>query len=112
MLYNFLKIKWSHLLTLTITNDKLTDDNELLCNDFKIKKFVKKSIKLHIGMAIFARPTGTRPGPTLMDRVLPNPIRNRVRYGFFKKKKPKRVQVLSKNLKPDLKLGSDITRLP
>ena len=40
-------------------------------------------------MAIFARPTGTRPGPTLMDRVLPNPIRNRVRYGFFFKKKTK-----------------------
>ena len=38
MLYKFLKIKWSHLLTLTITNDKLTVDNELLCNDFKIKK--------------------------------------------------------------------------
>ena len=40
-------------------------------------------------MAIFARPTGTRPGPTLMDRVLPNPIRNRVRYGFFFLKKTK-----------------------
>ena len=40
-----------------------------------------------LGMAIFARPVGTRPGPTLMDRVLPSPIRNRVGYGF-KKKKP------------------------
>ena len=40
-------------------------------------------------MAIFARPASTRPGPTLMDRVLPSPIRNMVRYGFFKKKKTK-----------------------
>ena len=48
-----------------------------------------------IEMAIFARPVGTRPGPTLMDRVLPSPIRNRVGYGF-KKKNPKWVRVLSK----------------
>ena len=46
MLYKFLKIKWSHLLTLTITNDKLTVDNELLCNDFKIKKIHKENYKI------------------------------------------------------------------
>ena len=34
----------------------------------------------------------TRPGPTLMGRILPDPIKNRVEYGF-KKKNPKRVQV-------------------
>ena len=38
-------------------------------------------------MAIFARPADTRPGPTLMGRVLPGPIKNRVGYGFKKKKK-------------------------
>ena len=37
-------------------------------------------------MAIFARPVDTRPGPTLMGRVLPGPIRNRVGYEFLKKK--------------------------
>ena len=36
-------------------------------------------------MAIFARPAGTWPGPTLMGWVLPGPIRNRVGYGFKKK---------------------------
>ena len=40
-----------------------------------------------LGMTIFARPADTRPGPTLMGRVLPGPIKNRVGYGF-KKKKP------------------------
>ena len=42
---------------------------------------------LGLGMAIFALPADTRPGPTLMGRVLPGPIKNRVGYGF-KKKKP------------------------
>ena len=48
--------------------------------------------------AIFARPAGTRPGPTLMGRILPSPIRNRVGYGFKKKPEadPGRVWVLSK----------------
>ena len=52
--------------------------------------------KIQLGMAIFAWPAGTRPNPTLMGRVLPGPIRNRVGYGFKKKKNPKRVRVLSK----------------
>ena len=39
-------------------------------------------------MAIFARFAGTRPDPTLMGRILPGLIRNRVGYGFLKKKKP------------------------
>ena len=50
-------------------------------------------------MAIFARPAGTRSGPTLIGRILPGPIRNRVGYGFLKKKPeagPVRVRVLSK----------------
>ena len=37
-------------------------------------------------MEIFARPVDTRPGPTLMGRVLPCPIRNWVGYEFKKKK--------------------------
>ena len=45
-----------------------------------------------IGMAIYARPTGIQSGPTLMGRVLPVQIKNRVGFGFFfKKKKLKRV---------------------
>ena len=52
-----------------------------------------------LGMAIFARPVGTQPGTTLMGRILPDPIKNRVGFGF-KKKKPKVglswVQVFSK----------------
>ena len=46
-----------------------------------------------LGMAIFTRSAGTRSGPTLMGRVLPGPIKNRVGYGFKKKKNPKRVRV-------------------
>ena len=41
---------------------------------------------LLLGMTIFARPTGTRPNSTLMGRILSGPIRNRVGYGFLKKK--------------------------
>ena len=37
-------------------------------------------------MAIFAQPVGTWPGSTLMGRVLPGLIRNRVGFGFYKKK--------------------------
>ena len=43
-----------------------------------------------IGMAIFARPVDTWPSPTLMGRVLPGPIKNRIEFGFLKKKNPKR----------------------
>ena len=43
-------------------------------------------------MAIQARPAGTLPGPTLMGRILPGPIKNRVEYGF-KTKNPKWVRV-------------------
>ena len=39
-----------------------------------------------IGMAIVAQPTDTRLGPTLMDRVLLGLIKNRVGFGFLKKK--------------------------
>ena len=38
-------------------------------------------------MAILAQPVDTRSGPTLMGWILPGPIRNRVEYGFKKKKK-------------------------
>ena len=58
-----------------------------------------------IGMAIFARPASTRPGLTLMGRVLPSLIRNRVKYGFFLKKPEAglgQVQVLSKQLETRL----------
>ena len=63
-----------------------------------------------VGMAIFARPVDTRSGPTLMGRILPGLIKNRVGYGFLKKKPkadPGQVQILSKNPKP----GPDMTRL-
>ena len=33
-----------------------------------------------------AQLVGTRLGPTIMDQILPGPINNRVRYGFFLKK--------------------------
>ena len=39
--------------------------------------------ELQPGMGIFARSAGTRLGPTLMGRILPGPIRNRVGYEFF-----------------------------
>ena len=41
-----------------------------------------------VGMTIFVRLADIRPGLTLMGRVLPGPIRNRVGYGFKKKKNP------------------------
>ena len=37
-----------------------------------------------LGMKIFAQPTRTQPGSTLIGRVLPGPIRNRIEYGFLK----------------------------
>ena len=37
-------------------------------------------------MTIVARPADTQPGLTLMDWILSNPIKNRVEFGFFKKK--------------------------
>ena len=50
-----------------------------------------------LGMAIFAQLVGTRPGSTLMGLILPGLIRNRVEYGFKKKKKnPNRIRGLSK----------------
>ena len=54
-------------------------------------------------MAIFARLAGTRPDPTLMGRVLPGPIKNRVGFGLNPpppEASPGRVRVLSKNLRP------------
>ena len=49
--------------------------------------------KILVGIAIFARPAGTRPSPTLMGQVLPGSIRNKVEYEF-KKKNPTQVRVL------------------
>ena len=46
-------------------------------------------------MAIFARLADTQPNSTLMGRILPGPIKNRVGFGFLKKKTPKRVLVRS-----------------
>ena len=54
-------------------------------------------------MAISAWPADTRPSPTLMRRVLPCPIKNRVRFGL-KKKNSKRVQVFTKT-QPEPGLG-------
>ena len=39
-----------------------------------------------LGMAISTRSMGTRLGPTIMGWILPGPIKNRVGFGFFKKK--------------------------
>ena len=66
-------------------------------------------------MAIFARPADTRPGPTLMGRILPGPFRNRVGYGFKKKKPemgPGRVRVLLKKPRPDPRPDPYKTRYP
>ena len=64
-----------------------------------------------VGMTIYTRPVGTQPGSTLVGRVLPGLMKNRVRFGF-KKKKPEmglgRVRVLAKT-QPEL--GPNSTRL-
>ena len=59
-------------------------------------KLKKSLIFRKVGMAIFDQPAGTRPGPTLMGRVLLGPIRNRVGYGFLKLKKKKNLETLPK----------------
>ena len=56
-----------------------------------------------LGVAIFAQPVDTRPSQTLMDQILPGPIKNRVEFGFLKKN-PKRVRVFSKT-RPEPWLG-------
>ena len=48
-------------------------------------------VALRVEMAIKARPVGTRPGLILIDRILPDPINNRIGYGLKKKKKPDQV---------------------
>ena len=56
-------------------------------------------IGIYLGMAIYTRPADTRPGPTLIGRILPGPINYRVGYGFKKKKpetSPGQVQVFAK----------------
>ena len=65
-------------------------------------------------MAIYARPVDTRFNPTLMSRVLPSLIKNRVRFGLKKKKKsPKWVQVLVKTQPEPTRLNlSRITKIP
>ena len=53
-----------------------------------------------VGMAIWIQLADTRPGLTLIGRILLSSIKNRVRYGFKEKKKIEaglgRVWVLSK----------------
>ena len=44
-------------------------------------------VALRVEMAIKARLVGTRPGLILIDRILPDPINNRIGYGLKKKKK-------------------------
>ena len=75
-------------------NDSILPENfEGLKAENQIAQYI-----LYLGMAIFARPASTWPGPTLVGRVLPRSIRNRVGYEFylfiyfiFYKKNPKRV---------------------
>ena len=50
-------------------------------------------VALRVEMAIKARPVGTRPDLILIDRILPDPINNRIGYGLKKKKKKKPDQV-------------------
>ena len=45
--------------------------------------YIHSKVGLQVRMVILARPVGTRSDPTLMGRVLPGPIKNRVEYGFF-----------------------------
>ena len=59
-------------------------------------------------MAIVARPVGTRFGPTLIGRVLPDPIKNKVGFGFFFLKNPGQVRV---SCKTQPEPGPDPTRL-
>ena len=44
--------------------------------------YIHSKVGLQVRMVILARPVGTRSDPTLMGRVLPGPIKNRVGYGF------------------------------
>ena len=80
---------------------------------FSLEESLSKRVFLFLGsklgMAIWARLAGTWSGPTLMGQVLPDPIKNRVGFGF-KKKNPKRGRVFSRvrvlkkpgpNLDPD-----------
>ena len=74
---------------------------------FYIIELLEPFSKFLVRMAIFTGPADTQPDPTLMGRVLPSPIKNRVGFGFFKKN-PKRVQVLVKTWPNP---GPDPTRL-
>ena len=60
-------------------------------------------IYIYRGMAIYARPMGTRSGLTLMAWVLPGPIKNKVGFGLKKKKRgPGWVRILTKTqTRPD-----------
>ena len=55
----------------------------------------RKDLDLLLGMEIYARLADTRFDSTLMGRVLPGLIKNRVEFGF-KKKHPKRVRARSR----------------
>ena len=55
----------------------------LITKMFGVRGWRSGLLHFLLGMTIFARSAGTQPGLTLMGRVLPGPIRNRVRYGFF-----------------------------
>ena len=80
------------------------------------KKKEKRRLLFSLGMAIFTRSADTRPGPTLMGRILPGPFRNRVGYGFKKKKNPEtglgRVRILLKKPRPDPYKNPYKTRYP
>ena len=63
-------------------------------------------------MAIYARPTDTQSGLILMGRVLPSLIKNRVGFGFFKKKKPEMGLGFGKNpVEPEPGPGPDPFKL-
>ena len=66
-------------------------------------------VVISIGMAISAWSMGTRPGLTLMDRVLPSQIKNRVRLGILKKI-TKRVWILDPT--PPVYDKSKTTKIP
>ena len=108
------------LQKIKIARDKLlvvgvvVDNEELL--SIVLQGLAKEFAHLYLGMAIFAQLAGTRLSPTLMGRILPGLIKNRVGYGFKKKKNPKRVWVrfgfYQKNPRPDSKPGSDKNPVP
>ena len=85
------------LQKIKIARDKLlvvgvvVDNEELL--SIVLQGLAKEFAHLYLGMAIFAQLAGTRLSPTLMGRILPGLIKNRVGYGLNPPPPSQRVRV-------------------